>query len=392
MNDLIHLSDRLKNLPTNFFAQIEKRIESLQAEGSNIIRLDIGSPDLPPHPSVIQSLNNSSNLPTNHGYQAHLGPDDLRAAWSKHYDERFGVKLDPGSEILPLLGSKEGIFHLSMVCLDPLDKVLVPDPGYMTYSRGANFAGAIPVYYPLKPARSFLPVFEEIPAEQIKDARLLWMNFPNNPTGATADLAFFKEAVNFAQKNNIILVHDNAYAQICFDDYRAPSIFEIPGAKDIAVEFNSLSKSHNMPGWRSGVVVGNSKLIKALYKLKSNIDSGGFRPVWDASTEALGIDQKWVIERNAIYKTRRDVVINAFSEMSLEPFTPRGSIYVWTSVPKSLSSVDFCVKALETAAVSLTPGTVFGPAGEGYIRIALTQDTAKIQEAMKRLIKYFKDL
>jgi len=384
---MLKLADRTNNLPNNFFAQIERRVAQLQSERADVIRLDIGSPDLPPHPDVINCLKDSVSNPGNHGYQTHLGPPPLRSAWSNHYLKCFDVSLDPDTEILPLLGSKEGIFHLSMALLNPGDKALIPDPGYMTYTRGSLFAGAVPTYFTLRATKEFLPEWESIDSESLKNARILWLNYPNNPTGATVELSHYKEAVDFAINNKLILVSDCAYTQVTYDDYRAPSIFEIPGAKEVAVEFNSLSKSHNMPGWRSGAVAGNSHIIKALFKIKTNIDSGGFRPVLDASTTALNVDTTWIKERNAIYQHRRDLVLQALSKVGISASKPKAAIYIWAAVPSNSTDLDFVNAVLEQTHVSLTPGSVFGSGGKGFFRIALTTPTDRLEEAMNRLSK-----
>ena len=372
---MLHLADRTNQLPNNFFAQIERRIALLQSEGVDIIRLDIGSPDLPPHPNVISSLANSAMQPGNHGYQPHLGPQQLRSSWADHYKENFGVSLNPDTEVLPLLGSKEGIFHLSMALLNTGDKVLIPDPGYMTYTRGAIFAGAHPNYFPLLAENNFLPDLTSLQPGAIKDARMMWINYPNNPTGATVSISDLQKAVDFAHKHGIIICSDCAYAQVTYDQYRAPSIFEVSGAREVAVEFNSLSKSHNMPGWRAGVVVGNPQIIQALFKIKTNIDSGGFKPVLDASAEALKIDSSWIQARNQIYQDRRDLVLQTLSRKGFSAFKPKAAIYIWSKIPTQWSEFDFITKMLEQSHVSITPGSVFGPGGKGYFRIALSTPT-----------------
>ncbi len=380
-------SNRTQALPGNFFALVERQIQELQVQGEDIIRLDIGSPDLPPHPDVIAALAASAADPGKHGYQAHLGPLKLRQAWAAQYQNQFGVALHPETEILPLLGSKEGIFHLSMAYLNPGDVALIPDPGYMTYTRGAVFAGAVPQSFMLSPENEFLPDFSSISPAALQKAKLLWLNYPNNPTGATCTLQVFQQAVDFARAHGLLLCHDAAYAQVAFDGFRPPSIFQIPGAKDIAVEFNSLSKSHNMPGWRTGVVVGCAPVIQSLFKLKSNMDSGAFRPVLDASAAALQLPEDWHLQRNAIYQERRDLMYAALQEIGCYALKPRASIYLWAKIPTGMTSLDFCSHTLQYARVSLTPGPVFGSAGEGYVRIALTTATPRLEEAVTRLVK-----
>jgi LL-diaminopimelate aminotransferase len=382
-------AQRLRNLPENFFARLEDRISALQRLGSDVIRLDIGSPDLPPPPAVIEALSQSAARADSHGYQPHLGPAELRQAWAGMYQRVFGVSLDANSQVLPLLGSKEGIFNLLMAWINPGDVVLVPDPGYMTYTRGTLFAGGQPFYLPLDVDSGFLPDYtsleREIPGDVLQRARLLWLNYPNNPTGAVASLDFFKAAVAFARGHNLLLCHDAAYTQVCFDGYRAPSLLEVPGAVDVAVEFNSLSKSHNMPGWRLGVAVGNTQVLKALFRIKTNVDSGHFLPVLEAAVAAMCGDQAWLLERNQIYQERRDVVVDALRRLGLAVFEPQAAIYVWSATPAGWSAMDFAASVLEQVHVSLTPGTVFGAAGEGFVRLAITTPTPKLIEAMQRL-------
>jgi LL-diaminopimelate aminotransferase len=379
---------RLSDLPGNFFSAIEQQIQSMQQAGKDVIRLDIGSPDLPPPPEVIKTLAESASRPDTHGYQPHVGPAALRHAWAGMYARVHGVSLDPDTEILPLLGSKEGIFNLLMTWINPNDVALVPDPGYMTYTRGTLFAGGEPYPLYLHPENGYLPDLDAIPIEILKRARLLWLNYPNNPTGAVAGTDFFNRAVEFAHQHNLLLCHDAAYTQVCFEGYRAPSILEIPGARQVAVEFNSLSKSHNMPGWRVGALVGNSQALQALFRLKSNLDSGHFRPILDAAVAAMQGDQTWIAERNRIYQQRRDLVLQAAQRMGLEARVPQAAIYVWAQVPPGWSDLDFTASVLEQVSVSLTPGRIFGAAGERAVRIALTTPTQRLQVAMQRLLDW----
>ncbi len=383
-------AQRLRNLPQNFFAQLENKINALQSSGCDIIRLDIGSPDLPPASPILQALARSANLPDRHGYQAHAGPEALRAAWAELYRREFNVELDSRQEIIPLLGSKEGIFNLIMAWIDPGDVVLVPNPGYMTYTRGTLFAGGKPVDVPLLAERGFLPDLGAVPPETARRAKMLWLNYPNNPTGAGASLDFFTEAVDFARQYDLLLCHDAAYSLVTFDGYRAPSIMQVPGAKEVAVEFNSLSKSHNMAGWRVGAAVGNPQALGALFKLKTNLDSSHFLPVLEAAVQAMTGDQDWLCARNEIYRQRRDVILPTLKAMGLAARAPSASIYVWSPVPAGWTSLDFVTAALEQAHVSLTPGTVFGAQGEGYVRLSMTVATQKIAEAMHRLANWRK--
>ncbi len=383
-------AQRLQALPQNFFAQLEDRILAMQASGCDVIRLDIGSPDLPPDPAILEALERSARLPDHHGYQAHAGTQALRQAWVALYRREFGVELDERSEILPLVGSKEGIFNLIMAWIDPGDVVLVPDPGYMTYTRGALFAGGTPVRLPLLHERGFLPGLDAIPVEMAKRAKMLWLNYPNNPTGAVASLGFLAEAVEFARHYDLLLCHDAAYSLVAFDGYRAPSLMQVPGARDVGVEFNSLSKSHNMAGWRVGAVVGNRQALSALFKLKTNIDSSHFLPVLEAAIQAMTGNQDWTYYRNEVYRQRRDLILDTLHRIGLQAPKPSAAIYVWSPVPVGWTSLEFVTTALEQAHVSLTPGTVFGAGGEGFVRLSLTVATERIAEAMQRLLDWRK--
>lgn len=382
-------STRIKNLPTNFFAELETKIGFLQAQSDDVIRLDIGSPDLPPPPEVIETLSSSASQPNHHGYQPHNGTVKLRLAWAKMYQDKFGVSLDENRQILPLIGSKEGIFNLTMAWADPGDIVLVPNPGYMTYTRGALFAGAEPYYLPLLPQNDFLPDLTSIPETVLRQAKMLWLNYPNNPTTAVASLEFFEHAVEFCRRHQLILCHDASYCRVCFDGYQAPSVLQVEGALECAVEFNSLSKSHNMAGWRTGVIVGNAEVIQPLTRLKTNLDSGHFRPILDGATQALHTPEPWISARNELYRQRREVVTQTLRNLGLFVWNSPATIYVWSSVPKGWGSLEFVTDVLEKAHVSLTPGTLFGQAGEGYFRIALTSSNEHIKEAMTRLCKWW---
>jgi LL-diaminopimelate aminotransferase len=295
------------------------------------------------------------------------------------------VELDAEREILPLLGSKEGIFHLAQAYINPGDMVLIPDPGYITYTRGTLFNGGMPVYFPLLPARGYLPDLADIPSETAKQAKLMWLNYPNNPTGAVATAAFFGEAVDFARQYNILLCHDAAYTQITFDGQPSPSVLAAPDAKDVAVEFNTLSKSHNMAGWRVGALVGNPEVVRTLFVLKSNADSSHFQAIMDAAAAAMTGDQAWLVERNAIYAARRDILMAGLQRIGWQAQTPRASLYAWARLPQGWTSVELVTALLEQAQVSLTPGILFGQHGEGYVRISLTAPTERVAEAVRRL-------
>jgi LL-diaminopimelate aminotransferase len=370
----------IDQLTTNFFATLNSRVAEIQATNADVIRLDIGSPDLPPAHQIVETLARSAEKPDVHGYQSHRGSATVREAWAEMYRRVHGIQIHP-DHVLPLLGSKEGVFHLSLAVLNPGDVVLVPDPGYLTYLQGARFAGAEPFRLPLLPENNYLPDLDNIPRNIRERAKILWLNYPNNPTAAVAPLDFFAQAVQFCHRNQILLCHDAAYTQVTYEDTYAPSVLEVPGSSEVSIEFNTLSKSHNMAGWRIGAAVGNPKALAALLKLKTHADSGHFRPVLDASTVAIMSDQGWLEERNAVYQERRDVLLTALNKMGFAPHKPMASLYIWCPLPKGWeSSSDFALTLLEQARVSLAPGMIFGPRGEGFVRISLVQPIDRYYE------------
>ena len=376
---------RLERSSTQFFASLNQQVARLQSAGKEVIRLDVGSPDLPPAAHIIQALAQAASRPDRHGYQSHNATPALRAAWAGMYLRLYGVELDPEAQVVPLLGSKEGIFHLSLALVEEGELVLIPDPGYLTYTQGALLSGGAPYYLPLTPERGFLPDLASLPPEVARRARLLWLNYPNNPTAAIAPPEFFVEAVEFARRYDLLVCHDAAYAQVAFDGYRPPSLLEVPGAEEIAIEFNTLSKSHNMAGWRVGAALGNPEALRLLYKVKTNADSGHFLPILEAATAALSGDQSWLEERNEIYSRRRDLLVAGLRRLGFAVESPRASLYVWCPVPDGWSSSEFAAALLEEAYVSLTPGVVFGPGGEGFVRITLTQTEERLAVALQRL-------
>lgn len=380
----------MDRLPVHFFSQQAEKIKSIEAGGGDVIRLDVGSPDLPPPADVINALIENAHQEDAHGYQSHTGTNVLRSAWSSWYARKYGVELDPEQQVLPLLGSKEGIFHLPLAYINRGDIVLVPDPGYITYTRGTEIAGGEIVTFDLTEEDNYLPQFDKIPIEIARQARLIWLNYPNNPTGATATLSLFEETVRFAEKNNILVCHDAAYSQVIFGDRAAPSILQIPNAEKVAVEFNSLSKSHNMPGWRVGVLVGNEQAIRLVYSLKSNADSSQFRPILDAAAIALSTEQSWINDRNEIYRQRRSVVIEALDKLDLPVFHTDASIYVWFRIPHGWTSSGFVNDVLQHAWVSLAPGSFFGKNGEGFVRLSLTVPSQILERAMSRISTWLK--
>jgi LL-diaminopimelate aminotransferase len=376
---------RLKRIAPQFFSSLNEKVAALKNSGCDVIRLDIGSPDLPPPREILAALAASASRDNHHGYQAHSATPALRQAWAHTYLRLYGVQLDPGNEVVPLLGSKEGIFHLMLAMVDPGDIVLIPDPGYLTYTHGAVLAGGEPYYLPLNADNQYLPDLDSIPPEVAHRAKLLWLNYPNNPTAATAPLAFFEKAIEFARRFEVLVCHDAAYAQVAFDDYRAPSLLEVPGASEIAIEFNTLSKSHNMAGWRTGAALGNSQALRALHTLKTHADSGHFLPILDAAAAALNGDQSWLGARNRIYQERRDAAVKGLHAVGLDAKVPSASLYVWSPNPSGWTAQDFSAALLEKAHVSVTPGTVFGAQGEGYFRIALTTGVERVEQAMQRI-------
>lgn len=381
----MNVAERIENLPPYIFAKLGNRIREMMAAGKDVIRLDIGSPDLPPPDALIETMYASARKPGNHGYAGYYGIPELREAIASYYQRRFGVTLDPGKEIVSLIGSKEGIANVALAFVDPGQVVLVPDPGYPTYTMGTLLAGGVPYRLPLLAEAGFLPDMEAIPEEVARAAKILWLNYPNNPTGATASLAFFEEAVAFARRHELLICHDNPYCDVTFDGYMPPSLLEVPGAKEISLEFNSLSKTYNMAGWRVGMAVGSAKAIEALARTKTNIDSGIFRPIQDAAVAALSGDQSWLAERNEIYRQRRDLMLATLGELGVEAAKPRASLYLWASTPQGMRSETLANRLLEEVGVSVVPGTVFGPQGEGWFRISMGMDTGRIEEAMGRL-------
>lgn len=381
----MHIAERLGNLPPYVFAAIGRQVQALQEKGVDVIRLDIGSPDLPPPAAVVETLYRSARDPHNHGYGGFFGQPALRKAIADYYSRRFGVELDPESEVLPLIGSKEGIFHLPMAFVDAGDVVLAPDPGYPTYRVSTQLVDGELYLMPLLAEDGFLPDLDAIPGEVLARARVLWLNYPNNPTTAVAADEFFRRAVDFAREHDILLAHDNPYAETAWDGYVPPSLLQVPGAREVAVEFNSLSKTYHMAGWRVGMVVGNAEVIGALARLKTNVDSGLFRAVQNAAVTALSTtDEAWLVERNETYRVRRRAVTEALDRMGLWYAPSSATLYVWTRVPGGMMSARFASDLLEGAGVSLAPGTAFGPHGEGYVRISLVQPVARLEEAMAR--------
>jgi LL-diaminopimelate aminotransferase len=376
---------RVQNMPPYPFARWGQSVAAAVQRGRDVIRLDVGDPDLPPPASVVDSLCRSAHQPDCHGYPDYRGLPALRRAMAGYYQRRFGVSLDPDRQVLPLMGSKEGIYHLALGCVDPGDVVLVPDPGYAAYAFSTALAGGEACTFPLLPERDYLPDLEAIPAAEVERAVLLWLNYPNNPTGATAGLDFFEEAVAFARRHDLLLCHDAPYCDVAYDGYSAPSLLQVPGAAEVAVEFNSLSKTANMAGWRLGMAVGQAEALEALAHVKSNVDSGIFCALQEAAITALDVDPLWIAGRNEVYQERLDIVLRALASAGLVARRPRASLYVWAPVPAGWRSEPFALALLDATGVALAPGPFFGPAGEGYVRLSVTAATDRLREAMERL-------
>lgn len=385
-------AQRIAQVKPYFFADLDKTIASLKKSGMDVIRLDIGSPDLPPADFIITALNEAAKLPDMHGYGQSGGSASLRKAFSLYYKNRFNLDLDPDKEILGLIGSKEGLFNLSQVLLDPGDLALIPDPYYPVYKVGARIAMGETYPMPLLAENGFLPDFEKIPEEIADRAKLMWLNYPNNPTGAIAPYSFFEEVVDFAHEHNIVIAHDAPYVDVCFDNYNPPSFLEVPGAIEVGVEFNSLSKTYNMAGWRVGVAAGNPEIIRLLRTYKSQLDSSHFKPIMVAAEAALLGDQSWLRERNLVYQHRRDIIVETLLKLGFRLEIPKASIYVWAHIPeKWQDSIEFCRLLLDEAGVSITPGVVYGNSGEGFIRISLVTPEERLSEAMVRLDNWMKE-
>ena len=377
-------AQRLEKLPPYLFARIERKIDSLKSRGEDVISLGIGDPDRPTPDSVIEELCMQAKDPGNHQYPSSVGLTAFRDAVAQWYSRRHGVVLDPASEVVTLIGSKEGIGHISFCYVDPGDINLVPDPGYPVYGIGTILAGGQPYSMPLLEENEYIPDLTSIPSETAAKAKLMFLNYPNNPTGATASREFFETAVRFAVENDIIICHDAAYSEMYFKE-KPVSIFEVDGAGDVAVEFNSLSKPFNMTGWRIAWAAGRSDVIEALGRIKSNLDSGVFQPIQLAGIKALQEAGDTAESMRKVYRERRDIVVESLNKMGWNLQAPPATFYVWARVPEGYTSASFVEHVLENTAVVLTPGTGYGEYGEGYFRIALTVEKDRLVEAMKRM-------
>ena len=384
----IGLSERLKELPPYLFLEIDKAKRQARAQGRDLIDLGIGDPDQPTAKHIIEKLYEAARDPANHRYALDQGMPILRRAIRKWYRNRFKIGLSQDKEILPLIGSKEGIAHIPLAFLNKGDYSLVPEPCYPPYKGGTILAGGIPYVLPLKEENKFLPDLTRIPKNVLKKARLLFLNYPNNPTSAIADIAFYEEVVKFAKCHNIIVLHDAAYSEINFDGYKPPSFLQAKGAKDVGVEFHSLSKTYNMTGWRLGWVCGNEKVIAGLAQVKSNLDSGIFSAIQIAGVAALEGPQEYAETMCRLYQRRRDLLVEGLNGLGWQVSKPKASFYVWAKLLKKYkSSINFAQMLLDRADIIVTPGCGFGKSGEGYVRMALTASEDRIQEALERLKK-----
>ena len=379
-------SQRLSRIPPYLFAELEHKIADRRAQGIDVISLGIGDPDTPTPSVVVDALARAGADPGTHQYPSNRGRAEFREGVSAFYERRFGVTLDPATEVVPALGAKECIFNLNLAFLDPGDLALAADPGYPVYTAGPLLAGAEPFLMPLVPERGFAPELSAIPADARKRARLLYLNYPNNPTGAVVPDGLFAEVVEFARAHDVLMVHDASYTETTFDGYVAPSFLATPGAKEVGVEVFSLSKGYNMTGWRTAAVVGNAEALESYWRLKTNIDSGMFEAVQLAVVAALGPDgDEAAREMSAVYERRRDLVCDALAEIGVTVTPPRGTIYVWAPVPEGHTSASYCEMVLEESAVVVSPGGAYGPNGEGFFRISLTIDDDRLREAVERL-------
>jgi LL-diaminopimelate aminotransferase len=378
-------SKRLEAIPPYMFAELERRVADKKAEGIDVISLGIGDPDHPTYSHVVDAMRQAVANPANHGYPTNRGREEFRVAFRSFYASRFGVQVDSETEVIPAIGAKECIYNLCFAFLDGGDVALAADPGYPVYTGGPVLAGAEPVLMPLVPELGFLPDLDALDPMALEKARLMFLNYPNNPTGAVVPDGFFERVVEVARRHEVLVVHDNAYSETTFDGYVAPSFLATPGAMEVGVEVFSLSKGFNMTGWRCAAIVGNADAIATYWRLKTNVDSGLFEAVQIAAAAALTGPRKPIDEMNEIYARRRDLVVGTLREIGVEVQPPRGTIYVWAPVPEGQTSTSFAGLVLERAAVVVSPGSMYGPSGEGFFRISLTTPDERLTEALERI-------
>ena len=379
------IARRVENLPPYLFVEISRKIAEKKAKGEEVISFAIGDPDIPTPSHIIDRLCQAAQDPANHRYPETEGLPELRQAIANWYKKRFDVSLDADKEVLPLIGSKEGVAHIAWCFIDPGDTALVPDPAYPVFAVSTMLAGGEPYYMPLVAENNFLPDLDTIPAHVLEKAKLLWINYPNNPTGAVADIDFFNKVVKFARQHGLAVCHDAPYTEVAFDGYQPVSFMQAEGAKEVGVEFHSLSKSYNMTGWRIGMVVGSAAMVNALKVLKSNLDSGIPQAIQYAAIEALTGPQNCIEEHNAIYQRRRDLIVDILNSIGLEAKPPKASLYIWAKVPQGYTSAELATDLLEKVGVVVTPGTGYGRYGEGYVRVSLTIPDAGLVKGLSRL-------
>ncbi|MGZ4186521.1 MAG: LL-diaminopimelate aminotransferase [Solirubrobacteraceae bacterium] len=380
-------SSRLERIPPYLFAELERKVEAKRAAGIDVISLGIGDPDTPTYPPIVEAAQRAVADPSTHTYPSNRGRPEFRRAVAAFYARRFGVQLDPDTEVMSAIGAKECIFNLNLAFLDPGDVALASDPGYPVYTGGPLLVGGEPVLMPLVPDKAFAPDLDAIPPAALSRARLMFLNYPNNPTGAIVPDGLFEEVVAFARAHGILVVHDNAYSETTYDGYVAPSFLQTPGAKEVGVEVFSLSKGYNMTGWRCAAIVGNGDAIELYWRLKSNVDSGNFDAVQLAGAAALAPEvDPYVREMNEVYRRRRDVVCDALAQAGVDVTAPKGTIYIWAPIPPGFdSAAAYCEHVLEHAAVVISPGGAYGAGGEGFFRISLTTPDDRLLEAVERI-------
>ena len=384
----MRISQRIANIPPYPFVEITRKINQKRSEGVDVITFAIGDPDIPTPQHIMDSLHAAADVPANHRYPESDGLPELRQAIADWYLRRFGITLDRDKEVLPLIGSKEGIANIAYCLIDPGDVGLVPDPGYPVYSMGTMFAGGESFFMPLKEENDFLPDFSAIPEDIARRAKVLWLNYPNAPTAGIATIEFFEEAVRFARKYDIAICHDCPYSEVAYDGYKPISFLQAEGARDVGIEFHSLSKSYNMTGWRIGMAVGNATLIDALFRIKSNVDSGINQAVQRMAITALEGPQDCIEEHNAIYQRRRDRLVDALRACGLRVNVPAASLYIWAKIPPGYTSAQFATRLIDEIGVVVTPGNAFGPSGEGFIRLSITTPDDRVEEGARRLIEW----
>ena len=381
----INKARRIKELPPYLFAEIDRRKRQALGRGVDLIDLGVGDPDIPTPAAIVEKLLESASKPVNHRYPSSSGMAEFREAVANWYMARFNVKLDPAKEVVSLIGSKEGIGNMAVAFVDPGDVVLVSSPCYPVYHIGTAFSGGKNYFLPLKKENRFLPDLDSIPADIARQAKLLWINYPNNPTAAVADQEFYRRVVDFANRHNVIVCHDAAYTEMGYDGYRPMSFLEVDGACEVGIEFHSLSKTFNMTGWRIGMAVGSPEIVSALAQAKSNLDSGIFQAIQEAGVEALRLGDRIVEPSRTIYQERRDILVDGLRAVGLDCEKPRATFYVWVACPKGLSSAEFTAKLLDEAGVVTTPGNGFGDAGEGYVRFTVCVDKERLREVTERI-------